>query len=604
MARWLKQSTAATIKLGPFVDDTDGKTAETALTIAQADIRLSKNGGNIAQTHDATGATHDELGYYDVPLDTTDTDTVGRLRVAVSESGALPVWEDFFILPAAIYDWMTAGAAPLAPTTAGRTLDVSATGEAGIDWANVGSPTTTVNFSGTTVKTLTDAVTLPTIPANWIAAAGIASNAITSAKIATGAITSAQFAAGAINAAAIATDAIAGAKVAADAVTKIQTGLATPTNITAGTITTVTNLTNAPTAGDLTATMKASIGTAVAASAVASVTGNVGGNVVGSVGSLTGHTPQTGDSFARIGAAGVGLTVLATQASMDASFNAVVSPTAVRPASMNADYVPAEASLQKAATEGLAAFDALPTAAEIAAEVRDVDNTTPASGSLGEAVNTAASAGDPWATLLPGPYGAGSAGYILANIVADTLAAFGMTDADDLPDRLDAIQDAVDAIDTGGVVAYSGTLETVTSTGGTFAVAPTMDVTGYLLDVTGHTQEIATHTAGQAAFTLQAGAWKVTPTPGDAVKVTYVEGTDATALVAERAAIADKFLGRSHAGGSDGVRPVSECLAALRNKVTWPAGTMTVYATNDTSVLWTAAVTRTSTNPVTGVDPT
>jgi hypothetical protein len=584
MARWLKQSTAATIKLGPFADDTDGKTAATGLTIAQADIRLSKNGGNIAQTNNSAGATHDELGYYDVPLDTTDTNTVGRLRVAVSESGALPVWDDFFVLPAAIYDWLTAGAAPLAPTTAGRTLDVSSTGEAGIDWANVGSPTTTVNFSGTTVKTLTDAVSLPSIPANWITAAGIAT--------------------GAIDADAIATDAIAGAKVAADAVTKIQTGLATPTNITAGTITTVTNLTNAPTAGDLTATMKTSIGTAVAASAVASVTGNVGGNVVGSVGSLTGHTPQTGDSFARIGAAGVGLTVLATQASMDASFNAVVSPTAVRPASMNADYVPAEASLQQAATDGLAAFDALPTAVEIAAEVRDVDNTTPASGSLGETVNSAASAGDPWATLLPGPYGAGSAGLLVYNIVADTLAAFGMTDADDLPDRLDAIQDAVDAIDTGGVVAYSGTLATVTSTGGTFTVAPTMDVTGYLIEVNGHTQEIATHTAGQAAFTLQAGAWKVTPTSGDAVKVTYVEGTDATALVAERAAVADKILGRSHAGGSDGVRPVSECLAALRNKVTWPAGTMTVYATNDTSVLWTAAVTRTSTNPVTGVDPT
>lgn len=40
---------------------------------------------------------------------------------------------------------------------------------------------------------------------------------------------------------------------------------ATPTNITAGTITTVTNLTNAPTAGDLTATMKTSVNTEVAA---------------------------------------------------------------------------------------------------------------------------------------------------------------------------------------------------------------------------------------------------------------------------------------------------------------------------------------------------
>lgn len=44
-------------------------------------------------------------------------------------------------------------------------------------------------------------------------------------------------------------------------------------------IATVTNLTNAPTSGDFTTTMKTSIGTAVAASAVASVTGNVGGSV-------------------------------------------------------------------------------------------------------------------------------------------------------------------------------------------------------------------------------------------------------------------------------------------------------------------------------------
>ena len=39
--------------------------------------------------------------------------------------------------------------------------------------------------------------------------------------------------------------------------------VASPTNITAGTITTVTNLTNAPTNGDFTSTMKASIATAV-----------------------------------------------------------------------------------------------------------------------------------------------------------------------------------------------------------------------------------------------------------------------------------------------------------------------------------------------------
>ena len=50
-------------------------------------------------------------------------------------------------------------ALPLIPTVAGRTLDVSAGGEAGMDWGNVGSPTTTVGLSGTTVKSATDIAT-------------------------------------------------------------------------------------------------------------------------------------------------------------------------------------------------------------------------------------------------------------------------------------------------------------------------------------------------------------------------------------------------------------------------------------------------------------
>lgn len=45
--------------------------------------------------------------------------------------------------------------APLKPTTAGRTLDVTAGGNAGIDWANIEAPTTTVGLSGTTVLDVT-----------------------------------------------------------------------------------------------------------------------------------------------------------------------------------------------------------------------------------------------------------------------------------------------------------------------------------------------------------------------------------------------------------------------------------------------------------------
>lgn len=39
------------------------------------------------------------------------------------------------------------------PTTAGRTLDITATGAAGIDWGNVENPTTAVNLSATNIDT-------------------------------------------------------------------------------------------------------------------------------------------------------------------------------------------------------------------------------------------------------------------------------------------------------------------------------------------------------------------------------------------------------------------------------------------------------------------
>lgn len=109
MTVWLKQSTSATIPLGPFLDDADGKTAEPSLTISQADIRLSKNGGAFAQTNNSAGASHLENGYYGVPLDGTDTNTLGRLRVAVAESGALPVWQDFLVVPGTIFDAIVNG---------------------------------------------------------------------------------------------------------------------------------------------------------------------------------------------------------------------------------------------------------------------------------------------------------------------------------------------------------------------------------------------------------------------------------------------------------------------------------------------------------------
>lgn len=115
---FLKQSTAVEIPLGPFVDSTDGVTAETALTIAQADVRVKKGGGAWAQKNDATSATHEENGWYEVALNSTDTNTLGPLMVAVSEAGALPVFRELMVVPANVYDSLVAGT---------DTLDVTAT---------------------------------------------------------------------------------------------------------------------------------------------------------------------------------------------------------------------------------------------------------------------------------------------------------------------------------------------------------------------------------------------------------------------------------------------------------------------------------------------
>jgi hypothetical protein len=100
-----KADTAKTIPIGPFLDSTDGITAETALTISQADVLLWKEGGTtFAQKTEATACTHRSNGFYTCPFDTTDTNTEGTLTISVAETGAVPVWHECQVLAADFYD--------------------------------------------------------------------------------------------------------------------------------------------------------------------------------------------------------------------------------------------------------------------------------------------------------------------------------------------------------------------------------------------------------------------------------------------------------------------------------------------------------------------
>jgi hypothetical protein len=202
-------------------------------------------------------------------------------------------------------------------------------------------------------------------------------------------------------------------------------------------------------------------------------------NVIPTVTTLTGHTAQTGDAYARlgapagasvsadiaaieaqtddIGAAGAGLTAVPWNAAWDAEVQsevqdaieanhldhllAVTYDPASKPGASDAllnELVESDAgvarytanALEQAPTGGSA-----PTAATIADAVWDeLLSGHVVSGSAGEALEAAGTAGDPWTTALPGAYGSGTAGKIIGdNINATISSRASQTSVDDLP---------------------------------------------------------------------------------------------------------------------------------------------------------------------------
>lgn len=158
---------------------------------------VSKDYGAVTVLADTTATEMDATnapGYY--LFDAAQGETNGDCLMVSGKSATSNI--KVIGAPAVIYTRPTTGW--LAPTVAARTLDVSAGGEAGLDWANVGSPTTAVALTGTTIAT-TQKVDIETIKTNPVVNGGT----VTFPTTAT---------------------------------------LASTTNITAGTVTTATNVTN------------------------------------------------------------------------------------------------------------------------------------------------------------------------------------------------------------------------------------------------------------------------------------------------------------------------------------------------------------------------
>lgn len=339
MDGWLRQSTAVTVPIGPFVDSTDGDAEEAALTIAQADVRLSKNGGASAQKNNATSATHDADGVYLCPFSTTDTNTLGQLVAWVHVSGALFAKHIFHVIPAQVWDSFFGS----------DTLDVSV-----IQW--LGTAVATPSVAG---RPSVDAI------------------------------------------------ALSGDTAAADNAKSFFDG-----------------------------------------------TGYAGtNNVIPTVTTLTGHTAQTGDAFARLGApagASVSADVAAVKTDTGNLVTRITSGLFTGITSL-AQWLGLIAGKQvgnttartelRATGAGSGTFDETTdsqealkddqmTAVELENAVLDAvlaDHLD--SGSVGAGINAASSAGDPWATAIPGAYGAGTAGKIVGDNLNATVSSRSSLDA-------------------------------------------------------------------------------------------------------------------------------------------------------------------------------
>lgn len=108
---------------------------------------------------------------------------------AYERAGGSPAEGDVLIATGNL-EWDGSAVVPLssrlAPTVAGRTLDVSAGGEAGLDWANVGTPAAAVNLSATTVGTIS------ALAANAITASVLATDAVAEIQAGLSTLTAAQ----------------------------------------------------------------------------------------------------------------------------------------------------------------------------------------------------------------------------------------------------------------------------------------------------------------------------------------------------------------------------------------------------------------------------
>lgn len=340
--------------------------------------------------------------------------------------------------------------------------------------------------------------------------------------------------------------------------------------------------------------------------------------------------PQTGDSYARLGApagASVSADVAAVKAvlpaalvsgRMDASVGAmasgVLTATAIASDAITAAKVAADVTTE--IQSGLATASALATAQGTLDKLDDTleDDggtyrfTTNALAQAPTGGGSAPSAADiadaVWDEALSGHTSAGSAGKKLGDLTvaldaSGVRAAVGLASAN-LDTQLSAIDDYLDT-EVAAIKAKTDNLPA--------SPAATGDIPSAATVASAVRTELGTELGRIDVATSTRLATASYTAPLDAAGTRSAVGLASANLDTQLGALptaaenADAILGRNLAGGSDGGRTVKDALRSLRNKTSISAGTLTVCQEDDSTTAWTATVTTTPGDPLSAIDP-
>lgn len=161
--RFLRSNTAVLVTVGPFYDKTDGVTIKTSLTITNEKITLTADtdagsaptnildnvtGATSGTSNDLNYITGNDAGMMQLELAAADVNRVGRMFLSITDAANhCPVFHEFFVLPAAIYDWLTGVIVPL-PANVTQLL-----GTAWLTPGTAGTPDVNAKLIGATAQT-------------------------------------------------------------------------------------------------------------------------------------------------------------------------------------------------------------------------------------------------------------------------------------------------------------------------------------------------------------------------------------------------------------------------------------------------------------------